>query len=121
MSDNVDSPQVEDVTDQVEAEQSQQAELPKKEELKEKYDNIFEARTAVATKTGVETIQCMLNYQIIDGSIVEFVDTEKSLVVAAARLQYDNKLLVNDKTGEMFVPVRVAQLSFARSTISFKQ
>jgi hypothetical protein len=108
--DNVDTPQVEEVVEEVE----------EKDQPAASYGDIREAKNYVVSKTGVKNIMCMLNYQITDGSVVEFVDVDKSLVVAAGRLSYNNKLLVNDSTGEMFVPVNVNGLSLTRSTISFK-
>jgi hypothetical protein len=109
-SDNVDPPQVEELPDEPTSSSTPEP---------SSFSDIRQAKEFVLSKCEAKNIMCMLNYQIVDGSIIEFVDSDKSLVVAAGRLSYSNRLLVNDTTGEMFVPVSVSGLSFARSTISF--
>lgn len=78
--------------------------------------NITQACNAVAARTGVSNIKVVFNMQMCDGSIVEFND-ECGATVAQARLRYQNYLNVDEKSGEISVQAKLANLSFDRPSV----
>jgi hypothetical protein len=55
--------------------------------------------------------------QMVDGSVIEFIDQTMNVVLASARLRLHNVLLLNNETGDISIACRLSDLSFGKKTL----
>lgn len=58
------------------------------------------------------------SHQIIDGSLVDFIDTSMGVTVATARIRIRNRLVVNNENGELTMVVHLSDMTFARPNMN---
>jgi hypothetical protein len=125
MADNIamtpaDESRVEEILDET------PAETPKEETSKEETVNttvlytLFQADQVVLshyerTKGKVEH---RFPLQLIDGSVVEFVDPTLNVTLAAGRLRFGNQLMVDNNTGALTAPVYISNINFKKDILT---
>ena len=56
--------------------------------------------------------------QIIDGGVAEFIDASMNVTVATARIRIRNQLIVDNKSGIMYMAVQLSDLTFSKPQIN---
>lgn len=71
-------------------------------------------------KRGFKDLRFTPPSQIIDGSVVDFIDGETGIIVATARLRFKNTIGVDKSTGAINVDLAMSDLTFIeRAHVSF--
>jgi hypothetical protein len=62
-------------------------------------------------------LELRMGEQIMDGSIVEFVDTDLKVPVASGRLRFTNNVATSSE-GELFLKVKISDVTHGPNTIA---
>lgn len=81
--------------------------------------NLFQADQEVLKYYGRAKIQIDHQFpmQIVDGSVVEFIDNDFKIAIAVGRMRSGNQLMVDKATGSMSIPFYISNLSFKKSSL----
>lgn len=63
------------------------------------------------------SLELRFGEQVLDGSVVEFVDPDLKVSVASGRLRFTNTL-INGNDGELYVRVKISDVTHGPSTLA---
>lgn len=67
-----------------------------------------------------KNIKFVLPTQIIDGSQADFIDGDSKSIIATCRLRTRNQLHINTSTGNIYVDVKISDITYSRENIDLK-
>jgi hypothetical protein len=69
-------------------------------------------------KRTFNTLELRFGEQILDGSVVEFVDPDLKVPVASGRLRFTNAM-ISGNDGELYIRVKISDVTHGTSTLIF--